>query len=49
MVSHVSFATEERAGIVNTLLSALTERKTRGVPHSAATVGKVVRIAGKLS
>ena len=42
----MSFATEECADIVDTMLSALTELKSCGVPHSVVAVDKVVRNAG---
>ena len=42
----MSFATDECAGIVDTLLRALIELKSCGVPHSAVAVDKVVKNAG---
>ena len=42
MVSRMSFATEACAGIVDTVLSSLTELKSCGVSHSVIAVHKVL-------
>lgn len=46
LVSRMSFAIEACAGIVDAVLSALTELKSSGLSHGVVAVDKVVKNGG---